>query len=104
MQLTRKQLSRIRLITDNIERHYGSGARVHPAQSFRLLPLDRKGKGAVMLCSNNIDNMKWFETCYRCTITIGPRGGIERYEGTMMPKLLLPVMPLDCNYENPFKK
>lgn len=102
MNLTVKQTQRIQSITNAIQRYYGAGV-VNGNSGAVSFSVQEIGN-VVMLCADNFEGLRWYETAFSCHIIIGKQGGIERYVGTMSPKLVLPTTPRRCEYNDPFKK
>lgn len=98
--MTPAQTKRLQVITNMMCRYYDNvfnSARL----DFHIIALS---KDAVMLCASNSVELPWYETHYSAYVVIEKQGGISRYSGSMRPKLVLPVTPRLCEYQDPFKR
>jgi hypothetical protein len=101
MQLTAKQVQRIDTITNLIVKYYQDRT---STGRFDFHIVEQRENGEVyVFCSNNND-LRWFDTHHWAGFFITKGGSVRYYTGSMSPKLVLPVVPRLCKYENPYKK
>ncbi len=72
-----KQLRALQRLTNMIQDCVGS----HTAMTYRVLPVETSE--ALIFSASNATELRWYEECRDFFAIIGPRGGVQKYDGNI---------------------
>lgn len=72
-----KQLRALQRLTNMIEDRVGS----HTAMTYAVLPVETSE--ALVFSASNATQLRWYENACDFFAIIGPRGGVQKYDGNI---------------------